>query len=364
MSNLKRNPVLTLVKLIFIVGVVLSLASYIFSMCLGVIIIFFSPEGLNLAAKFFEGIFFYIVFNIPITVLTPVNIGLLFLALWGVFCICWLISWTGPEESFPKVISKSLSSPFTRMFKNFLFTIPVASAMLFLAEIFLTSLQEAHGVPSGNINIPNPYELFFSASYASVSEEIGFRMIPIGLVAALWVLGKCWRSACNISVKSKLKLLGYTILYPEGGKAKTGLKRVNVNGLVSGISKPEWAIVLISAFIFGAAHIFAGSGWLIGKLTTTFIAGVFLGVIYLTYGITASILVHWFFNYYLTSFSLAYSMYGYPVKLFIGFSEISIIGFGFAGWIGLAVYLILKIARKLKYARHVPSGLQVIERKI
>lgn len=316
---------------------------------------FFSSEGLLVADKIIKNIFFYIIFNIPITIPASVNIGSLFLVLWGGFWICWIIGWGGPEESFIKTISNGLSQPLTRIFRNFLFTMPLATAMLLLAELFILSLQETHGIPTGSLDIPNPYELFFFASYASISEEIGFRMFPIGSVAAFWVLAKCWSSACNISIGAKFKLAIYSVLYPEGVKAKLNLKRVNMNGVIRGISAPEWMIVLISAFIFGLAHVLAGSGWLIGKLTITFVLGVFLGIIYLTYGITASILIHWFFNFYLTSFWLAYDMFGYPIKFFINLSEILILGFGFVGWIGFAIYLILKVANKLTIIRFLSS---------
>ena len=47
-----------------------------------------------------------------------------------------------------------------------------------------------------------------------------------------------------------------------------------------------------------------------GKITTAFLAGLVFGIMYVSYGAYASILLHWFFNYYFTIIDLADSTYG------------------------------------------------------
>src|SRR5437899_12663364 len=54
----------------------------------------------------------------------------------------------------------------------------------------------------------------------------------------------------------------------------------------------------LSSAVFGYAHITSSSTWEIGKVTTAAIAGFVMGLAFLIYGAYATILVHWFFNYY------------------------------------------------------------------
>jgi hypothetical protein len=54
--------------------------------------------------------------------------------------------------------------------------------------------------------------------------------------------------------------------------------------------------------MFGYAHIAFGAGWEIGKVTTSSLAGIILGLIYFFYGFPGAVLLHWSFNYFLDSF--------------------------------------------------------------
>jgi membrane protease YdiL (CAAX protease family) len=89
-----------------------------------------------------------------------------------------------------------------------------------------------------------------------------------------------------------------------------GYRNVQANGFPRGISPVEWVLILLTAAIFGLAHFLAGSGWEAGKVTTAFLAGLVFAIMYVAYGAYASILLHWFFNYYFDVLSKADAAYG------------------------------------------------------
>ena len=65
---------------------------------------------------------------------------------------------------------------------------------------------------------------------------------------------------------------------------------------VEGLSRAEYFLMLTSSFIFGVAHYFGG--WEPGKIVSVFVISMIFGYSYYTYGIKASIMLHWFLNYY------------------------------------------------------------------
>jgi len=59
-----------------------------------------------------------------------------------------------------------------------------------------------------------------------------------------------------------------------------------------------WLLVLATSAFFGVAHVLSGA-WEVGKAITATVAGVVLGACFIYYGLYASILLHWYFNYHL-----------------------------------------------------------------
>jgi len=177
LSELKSFAKLAL-TVALIVTVLLLVSSYFFAMFLGPMLLF-SPDGLTASSE-----------NQPLPILlfvivgfyTPfaLNVGLVFLFLWGVFAFCFVAAWRFREE-FHEVIEKGFSRPIKKLFDNWLFAMPVITSMLLTAVIAIHSFQEAHGVPTGDIPLPsNSFEALFELSYAALIEEIGFRVTPIG----------------------------------------------------------------------------------------------------------------------------------------------------------------------------------------
>ncbi len=58
------------------------------------------------------------------------------------------------------------------------------------------------------------------------------------------------------------------------------------------------SVTAFSGLFFGAAHLFYGSTWEIGKVPSASIAGILLGLIYFKQGFPAAVMLHWAFNFF------------------------------------------------------------------
>jgi len=188
---------------------------------------------------------------------------------------------------------------------------PVVASTLLFAVSLIIAVQDLGGVPTGGLPAPQTdveaFSLYLNLTYAPLTEEIGFRIFPIGIfLAAHLLVSQAELGTTSQSFFQRLKLLLFSFLYPDKAKRMVeGVKNVAANGVLDGISKSEWIMLLFTSLVFGAAHIVSGAGWEFGKITSTFVQGFVFGLVYLAYGVQASILLHWFFNYYFYSFELA-----------------------------------------------------------
>lgn len=171
----------------------------------------------------------------------------------------------------------------------------------------------------------------------------------MGAVVAPYIIWSGRRILRTNSNHEQCKLVALSLIYPEGAKKKLGLKNVENYGWIRGISQTEWGIVIISATTFGLAHVLTGTGWGPGKLTIALIVGLVFAIVYLVYGITASILMHWFHNYYLTVLSISYELFNSSLALLIEIIEISIITVGTISWIALFAHTIIKSHKSQEY---------------
>lgn len=126
-----------------------------------------------------------------------------------------------------------------------------------------TALGEPIEVPDGMASGNVPQALLDYAD-AAVWEEVISRVVPIGIPMAIAMLasrGKGWFKALF------------------GG---------------FGMSKFSIALILISAVIFGFAHM---SGWGISKVVPTFLTGIIMGYLFVEIGVHASIAFHFLVDY-------------------------------------------------------------------
>jgi hypothetical protein len=100
------------------------------------------------------------------------------------------------------------------------------------------------------------------------------------------------------------------MLSPERAKSELGCRTVSEHGFLHGIGPLEWILILATSVAFGLAHYLSGGGWEAGKVSTAFLAGFVFALMFVAYGAYATILLHWFFDYYFTVVNMAETTYG------------------------------------------------------
>jgi hypothetical protein len=327
-----------------IIFILFLVSSYFLSMILGPALFFFTPEGTDFSKlptspeEFPILLFMTVGFYIPVTS----SYGLAFLFLLGVYVVCFAGAWMS-RERFHDVVRKGFSRPFTKLFGNNLFAMPIIASMVFTAVIAITLLQESLGIPTGTLPEAEPFPLFFQLTYSPVWEEISFRISTIGVFLIAFLFSVGGKKLAKLSGGQALKIALLIPLYPDKAKKLLGVKTVSEFG-IKGISSGEWVMIVVTSVIFGWLHV--GNPWGLGKFTTATLQGLVLGLVYLLYGVQAPILLHWFFNYYWGGFILALDLYPNSLSLifiifFIEMGTLIVGVFGlsmFAGLVGVRLY--------------------------
>jgi hypothetical protein len=347
-GELKTFTKLT-ITIALILIVFLLVFSYFLAMFLGPVLLF-SPEGLTISREYHSLpilLFVIIGFYTPFSL----NVGLVFLLLWGVFVICFVAAWKF-RESFHGVIEKRFSRSMKKLFNNWLFAMPIVTSMTLIAVVAIQSFQEALGFPTGEVSLPsNLFNAFFDLSYHVLIEEIGFRVTPIGAFLIIYLFWVGRKKVATLSWGQRLKLFLMAPLHPDKAKKMVDVKTVSEFGVRGGISLGEWFMILFTSIAFGLAHYLSGGGWGVGKITSASMVGFAMGLTYLLYGVQAPILIHWFFNYYDYAYYFASQLYTPVLITFILTDSVAAI-LGILGWLAVMVLGLHKmfraIAKKVK----------------
>jgi hypothetical protein len=234
---------------------------------------------------------------------TEVSLGYVFTAFVSVYVLCFAMAWKQRKRPYFST-SAFLSKPVSSYIRDPLFALPVVSSLTYIAVIVIHFLEESFGVPIGKPPLPSdPLLAFYELTMSPLTEEITYRILPIGVFLIVHLLALSKREKSHDSWKQRLKVCLLVLLSPEDAKEKLGLKTVRKSGL-GGVSVDEWLMILFTSVFFAASHYFYAGTWMAGKFASTFVQGLVMGLSYLVYGIQAPILIHWFFNYYLYTFSL------------------------------------------------------------
>jgi len=311
-------------------------ASFVFVHLMGYGFFFFTPEGLALGMRSFPFpilVLFLVGFYTPF----PLRVGSVFSVIWIIYVICFLAAWKW-RQSFHDVLKRSVSGRVQDAFDNFLFAMPLLSSMCLTAALAIILSQSAVGVETGEPQLPpNAHEAFLNLAYAPLIEELAFRLVPIGLLIVFYVFLAGRNVGTLSAVRGRLRLVVFAFIYPEGAKRMAGLRNVGEHGVWRGISPLEWAMIVAASAIFGLAHVLSPVGWEVGKITSTFVQGVFFAVTYIAYGFEAPILLHWYFNYYFYFFDpkVAANFFPATMDLLLVF-ETLILVLGVLGWVAFA----------------------------
>lgn len=220
----------------------------------------------------------------------------------------------GVVQTFRSVYSKGVTS----VQNNVLATVCTVFAPLLFASVLLEYLQGLLGVSTGSLPKGDPLIDFALLTYAPLSEEFGFRLTLIGVVASLPPL---YYGEFNGALHSLWRPSSYF----DGSEKRKARSFLN-------------SLVVFSAFMFGTAHVIYGAGWDVGKIAPSFAAGLCLGWLYVKWGFHAAVLLHLLFNFFSASFDYFAEIVGSPFILDV----VSFLTYSFGAvvltWIALRIF--------------------------
>ena len=206
-----------------------------------------------------------------------------FVVIWCIFLILFTIAIFGPKTNFVTVLQAMISQGKYKIQDSYIVSTIKWFSILVIVSAGIIGVQEIAGISIEQPEAPNQLVQFFDISLAPIIEEIGFRVILIGIpLFALY------------SQRSSLKTLGKSLWWPW-----QNLRNVN--------TKKALMVIITVGILFGAAHIFSDESWSSGKLVQAVASGIIIGWVYYRYGLVPAILIHWATNYFVYS-------YGYIVS--------------------------------------------------
>jgi hypothetical protein len=274
-----------------------AIGTYVMAFALA-LLTFFSPDGIHFADKSYMTIKINILYFWTLGIAADLKAWQIFLVLNLIFGFSFLSVFFSNERFCDTMKGLFVEGGLEKFKRNFLVLMPGVSSAILLVTTALNTLGERVGAEVGGPTFSDPFSEILTLSYAAVSEEIGFRLVPILIPTATYLLLKTRDSMEGLSRGTKVFMTLTAVLKPESylRNVKTEPDRCFI------ILKAS--LILISATMFSFAHVLSGS-WGLGKIPSTFVAGVAIGFSSVRYGFDSAILLHWFFNYYWAAISSA-----------------------------------------------------------
>ncbi|MDG6996509.1 MAG: CPBP family intramembrane metalloprotease [Nitrososphaerota archaeon] len=246
------------------------------------------------AASRGSGITFFVTL---FTFVVPFNfsLGNLFLALWTIYLALFAMALNGPMKSVIGALKTTAKKGVGALFDNSIYGTMLVFPLVLWSSVLLEMLQQAGGVSTGNLPLQDPFLTMVELSIAPLREELGFRVIPIGIAAFVVLLTKG-------RVRDGLLSLWHPSKYLKKVDSPVEYKR-HLNLI--------YLMIAISSILFGVAHYLLGAGWGPGKIAEAAVAGVALGGLYYKYGFPSTVLLHWLIDYFLTTYTLTPTLTNY-----------------------------------------------------
>ena len=211
------------------------------------------------------------------------QIGDAFILAWCTFAILFTIAIIGPKMSFLRSISGLLLKEKNFTDGNYLITIIKWFSVLVVISGVINFVQESFGIVTEPPESSNDLILFLAVTIAPIIEEIGFRVILIGI--PLFFI---------YSFKTSIRSFFHVLWNPYQNLHIVNNKKANL-------------LIILDGILFGAAHIISGEPWSIGKFAQAAVSGIIIGWVYYRYGLITAILIHWATNYFIFSYVFAVS---------------------------------------------------------
>ena len=213
-------------------------------------------------------------FEIPI----EFELGDAFIVLWCLFMIIFTITILGPKTSFLKALSPLMSEGKYESKLNYLVSVIKWFSILIVISVIIDFVQNSAGISTEAPESPDVLIQFFNITAAPISEEIGFRVILIGIPLFLMYANRA-------SIKLFFKSLW------------------NPSQVIHIFESKRILILIVSVGIFfGLAHIISGEPWSLGKFAQASASGIIIGWVYFKHGFPSAVLVHWSTNYFIFSY--------------------------------------------------------------
>jgi hypothetical protein len=213
-------------------------------------------------------------FEIPI----EVELGDAFIVLWCVFIIIFSIAVLGPKENFLKALSPIMSDGKYESKSNYLVSVIKWFSILIVISVIIDFSQNSIGISTEPPESSDVLIQFFKITFAPISEEIGFRVILIGI--PLYMM---------YASRTSIKLFFRSLWNPQTLHIYETKKTV--------------ILIVIVGIFFGVAHIISGEPWSVGKFAQASASGIIIGWVYFNHGFPSAILVHWSTNYFIFSYT-------------------------------------------------------------
>ena len=289
LSNFIRRNLVFLTNIIQTIGIPYSaLVSIVFGLMIvsfpiGAYVVFHSEIGDNIDFGFPMEKFDIFIAGINMQIPFEYQLGDAFIVTWCLFVILFSIAIIGPKKNFLKSISELLIKEKNLTDENYLVTIIKWFSVIVLLSGIINFVQQSFGIAIEPPESTNDLILFLAVSIAPITEEIGFRVILIGIPLFL-----------IYSFRSSVSSFFHTLWHPYKNLHIVDKKKVIL------------LIVLVGIF-FGAAHIISGEPWSTGKFAQATISGIIIGWVYYRYGLITALLIHWATNYFIFSYVFAIS---------------------------------------------------------
>lgn len=214
---------------------------------------------------------------------SEIEIGHVFAAIWIFFLTLFAVATFGPNRNFLRVLSPIMAGTAESQEGNYIVQTIKWFSVIIILSAAIDAVQRAFGVTISPPPIENDLTHLLAVTFAPIAEEVGFRIILVGIPVFLLYV----------------KRAGVKEFFASLWNPSASLQ----------ISKPAKAIAVIavSAALFGIAHVLSEDGWSYGKIAQAAMSGMIIGWVYVRYGFVSAILIHWATNYVVFS-------YGYLVS--------------------------------------------------
>jgi hypothetical protein len=340
----KSGPIGIALMLVFLVLLLFTVALVVVSFPLGWYAVFsgglskqFNYSSLSRPYFWIGPLISYVPFQVPVGIV----FALLSVIYLGMFALS-IRQGSNPLTAMLRSVREGDRALFSSPFVVTLITIAFLTFTASIMDVFISSTGVQIGTIAGD-----PLALLAGFTSSPLVEELGFRVVLIGVVAMILSLGRPDRTPLKALWRPSAAIEGMAV--------------------GSGASLLIWAATGFSAVTFGACHVLCGSSWDIGKFPEAAYGGLVLGYVYVKYGLHVAVLAHWGVDYLGSVFAFfGQAAYGIPWNAtsneFIGQYLVDldmVFLFGLASFLLIAYVGIKKLVVAKKKPLEIDKGMKV-----